>query len=190
MRILIAEDNSLTRMSIALIVENLGYEACGMASDGAEAVKMAANLKPDLILMDINMPGKNGLEALQEISASNDIPCIFVTAYANDSFIKSAAHLGAVGYVTKPVTEEQLRAQIKMGLSQKETLGAAQREAAHYKNALEERKVIERAKGILMDRAGIKEGEAMKRLQKISRDKNQKLIDVAREIVKADELFK
>lgn len=190
MRILIAEDNSLTSLGISMIVERLGHEVIGISSDGQEAIKQAIEQRPDLILMDINMPKKNGLEALEEINKAVSIPCIFITAYSDEAFIKGAAHLNAIGYVTKPVSEAQLKAQIELGIHQQGKLRAARAEAFHYKQALSERKLVERAKGILMDRLGIKEAEAMHRLQKKCRDQGKKIAVVAEEIINADKLIR
>ena len=190
MRVLIAEDNNLTILGVSLIVEKLGHEVVAVASDGKEAVELILKERPDLVLMDINMPEKSGIEVLEIVRQEVDTPCIFITAYSDENFIKEASRLGAIGYVIKPVTEEQLKAQIELGIHQKQHLDEARNETSYYKQALKERKTIERAKGILMDRLQIKEAEAMRRIQKRSRDENKKMIVVAQEIIKADNYFK
>ena len=190
MRVLIAEDNNLTILGVSLIVEKLGHEVVAVASDGKEAVELILKERPDLVLMDINMPEKSGIEVLEIVRQEVDTPCIFITAYSDENFIKEASRLGAIGYVIKPVTEEQLKAQIELGIHQKQHLDEARNETSYYKQALKERKTVERAKGILMDRLQIKEAEAMRRIQKRSRDENKKMIVVAQEIIKADNYFK
>ncbi len=189
MRVLIAEDNSLTLVGLTMMLEKLGHEVVATASDGEEACRKLLEQEVDLALLDINMPKKSGIEVLQTISQKISIPCIFLTAYSDENFIKEASRLGAVGYVIKPVTEEQLKAQIEISISQRMRLQQAAASAAYYKNALAERKLIERAKGILMDRMRLSESDAMKRLQKKSRDENKKLVTVAEDIIRADEVF-
>ena len=188
-RIFVAEDDSIILMGLKMILKHLGHTVVGEAVDGETAIERIFELKPQLLLLDINMPKKSGIEVLQTISQKISIPCIFLTAYSDENFIKEASRLGAVGYVIKPVTEEQLKAQIEISISQRMRLQQAAASAAYYKNALAERKLIERAKGILMDRMRLSESDAMKRLQKKSRDENKKLVTVAEDIIRADEVF-
>lgn len=189
MRILIAEDNSLTLVGLTMMVEKMGHQVVATASDGEEACEKLRNTELDIALLDINMPKKSGMEVLRSLGDELDVPCIFLTAYSDENFIKEASKLGAVGYVIKPVTEEQLKAQIEIGVSQRTRLQEANKSAAFYKHALEERKLIERAKGILMDRLQLREADAMKRMQKKSRDENKRLVTVAEEIIRANEAF-
>lgn len=189
MRILVAEDNSLTLVGLTMMLEKMGHEVVAAVGDGEEACRKLLDTQPDLALLDINMPRKSGIEVLQEVGQQLEIPCIFLTAYSDESFIREASRLGAAGYVMKPVTEEQLRAQIEISVSQKKRLLEANASAAYYKNALAERKLVERAKGILMDRMGLSESEAMKRLQKKSRDENKRIAMIAESIIKANEAF-
>lgn len=119
MRVLIAEDNSLTLVGLTMMLEKLGHEVVATASDGEEACRKLLEQEVDLALLDINMPKKSGIEVLQTISQKISIPCIFLTAYSDENFIKEASRLGAVGYVIKPVTEEQLKAQIEISISQR-----------------------------------------------------------------------
>lgn len=189
MRVLIAEDNSLTLVGLTMMLEKLGHDVVATASDGEEACQKLLSQKIDLALLDINMPKKSGIEVLQTVGKQISIPCIFLTAYSDESFIKEASRLGAVGYIIKPVTEEQLKAQIEISIWQRTRLQQATESAAYYKNALEERKLVERAKGILMERMRLSESDAMKRLQKKSRDENKKLVAVAEDIIRANEAF-
>ena len=190
MRILIAEDNNITMMSLILTCENLGHEVAETASDGAEAVRKALECRPDVMLLDIHMPGKSGLDVLREVSAQRKIPCIFITAYSDEELLNEASKLGAAGYITKPFSESQLKAQIRIGLQQLENYENASQEAEKYRQKLEERKLVERAKGILMTYSNLTEPEAMQKLQKKSRDSNRKLAQVAQEIIRAEELLR
>lgn len=173
-----------------MLIEKLGHEVVMTSCDGKAAVNDALKYRPDLILMDINMPNVNGIEALRCIALNGDFACIFITAYSDESLIQEASALGAVGYVVKPVDERQLKASIDIGMKRFKDIIQARKDVELYRSALEERKTIERAKGILMDRLGLKEAEAMKRLQKRSRDTNTKIIVVAEEIIHADNCFR
>lgn len=189
MRVLIAEDNGLTLVGLEMMLEKMGHEVVATASDGEEAYRKLLSEEPELALLDINMPKMSGIEVLKALGQQIDIPCIFLTAYSDESFVKEAACLGVAGYVLKPVTEDQLRVQIEISVSQKNRLQKANESAAYYKKTLEERKLIERAKGILMERMGLSESEAMKRLQKKSRDENKRLVVIAENIIRANEAF-
>ena len=190
MRVLIAEDDSMVLLGLTMLVEKLNHEVVMTAHDGKSAYEGALKCKPDLILMDINMPTLNGIEALRLLAMHGDFACVFITAYSDNSFIEEASSLGAVGYVVKPVDERQLHASIELGMKRYNDTLLARKEANHYRNALEERKTIERAKGILMERLGIKEVEAMKRLQKRSRDTNTTILIIAEDIIHADKCFR
>ncbi|WP_207634168.1 ANTAR domain-containing response regulator [Halalkalibacter urbisdiaboli] len=190
MRVLIAEDEYLCLVGLKSNIEDLGHQVVGVATDGLQAVEMAIEKKPDLVITDINMPSLDGIEALKKINEKLFIPGIIVSGYYDENLIKRATKEGVLYYITKPFEMRDLEIAINIASARFEEFKKLHHELKDTKKALEARKYIEKAKGILMDRMSITEPEAMKRLQKISRDNNQKLVDVANDLIKADSLFK
>ena len=182
-RIFVAEDDSIILMGLKMTLEHLGHTIAGEASDGETAVERIFETKPQLLLLDINMPKKDGLEILEEVHRRASVPAIILTAYPDDALVAKAKGLGAYGYLIKPVLEEQLKTAIEMAMGRHQDLRNAKRAAQQAERALSDRKKIERAKGILMDSFGLKEADAQKALQKKSRDQNKKLAEVAEEII-------
>jgi two-component system, response regulator PdtaR len=189
LRILLAEDEYLVLMGIKSYVEKLGHEVVGIATDGAKAVELAIEEKPDLVIMDINMPNLDGIDAIKKINETLFIPSIIVSGYHDEKLINRATEEGVLYYLLKPVDMGDLKIAINISLSRFEEFKKLQDELNSTKNALEARKHIEKAKGILMERMNLKEAEAMKRLQQMSRDKNKKLVVIAKELIEADALF-
>jgi AmiR/NasT family two-component response regulator len=189
LRILLAEDEYLVLMGIKSYVEKMGHQVVGTASDGLKAVELAIEKKPDLVIMDINMPYLDGIDAIKKINETLFIPSIIVSGYHDEKLINRATEEGVLYYLLKPIDIEDLKIAINISLSKFEEIKKLQDELKSTKNALEARKHIEKAKGILMDRMNLKEVEAMKRLQKMSRDKNKKLVVIANELIEADALF-
>lgn len=188
--ILIGEDEYLCLLGVRTIIENLGHNVVGEASDGEALVVLANAIKPDLILVDINMPKKDGIEAIKTINKNLFIPSIIISGYHDEDMIKRASEEGVLYYLVKPVDEKDLKIAINIAMSKFDEIKSLHEELDNTKKILEARKKIEHAKGILMDRMKLKEGDAMKKLQKMSRDKNIKLIDVAQQIISAEEIFK
>ncbi|MBS4208126.1 response regulator [Bacillus sp. FJAT-50079] len=189
LRILLAEDEYLVLMGIKAYVEELGHQVIGIATDGLKAVELAIEKEPDLVIMDINMPNLDGIDAIKQINKKLFIPSIIVSGYHDEKLISRATEEGVLYYLLKPIDIEDLKIAINISLSRFEEFMKLQDELKNTQNALEARKHIEKAKGILMDRMNIKEAEAMKRLQKMSRDKNKKLVIIAKELIEADALF-
>jgi response regulator NasT len=190
LRVLIAEDEYLVLLGLKKNVEKLGHNVIGIANDGEKAVELALAEKPDLVIMDINMPYLDGIEAIKKINEKLFIPSIIVSGYHDEELIKRATEEGVLYYLLKPVDIQDLKIAINISLAKFEEFKKLQHELKDVKNALDARKHIEKAKGILMDRLNLKEAEAMKRLQKMSRDKNKKLVLVAKELIEADSLFR
>jgi AmiR/NasT family two-component response regulator len=188
-RIMIAEDEQLVLMGLRKAVEMLGYEVVGEAIDGEEAIELAVEVKPDLILMDINLPVLNGLEAARRINRCMSIPIIIVTGYSQLKLIEKAEQVGVCGYLVKPVDEDDLRPAIRMGMHAFQKTQLLEDKLKEVTQKLEDRKVIEKAKGIIQRRRNLDEDEAMRFLQKRSRDTNTRLVDVARQIIAADRLL-
>src|ERR1051326_1832947 len=173
-RALICEDVGVTVLQIRKALLKAGYEVVGEAVEGRKAIEMAKDLKPDLILMDINMPGPiDGITATREILSAQPVPIIMLTAYSDDDYVDAALDAGACAYLVKPITSEQLLPAIKTAMTRFQDLQAALHEATDLKDALETRKLVERAKGILMERKSLAESDAFRSLQKMSRDNCQ-----------------
>lgn len=189
-RALICEDEGVTVMQIRKALLRAGYEVVGEAVEGKMAVQLAQELKPDLILMDINMPGSiDGIAATREILHNQPVPIIMLTAYSDDNYVDNALDAGACAYMVKPITSEQLLPAIKLAIARFHALQLSIEEATDLREALETRKLVERAKGILMDRQQLPEADAFRRIQKISRDKCQTMRQTATDIIKANELL-
>ena len=168
MRILIAEDETIIRLDLRALLERAGHEVVGEARDGGEAVALAERLHPDLVVMDVKMPQLDGIEAARRIMAARPVPIVMLTAYAQPELVERAAAAGAFGFLVKPFREPDLLPAIATARSRFAELEAARAEAASLTEALETRKVLERAKGMLMAREGLDEQAAFERLRKAS----------------------
>ncbi len=188
-RILIAEDEALIAMSVKAQLEDLGYAVIGQASTGVEALALAHSLNPDLALVDIKMPKMDGLEASQYLIHDLGIPVVLLTAYSEKNFITRAREVGVQAYLVKPITEADLTPAIELALTTHHHLQEMQDKVHSLETALAERKLIERAKGILMDRLKLTEEDSMRRLQREARSQNKKLAEVARSVIAASKLF-
>lgn len=188
-KIYIAEDESIILMNFKMILQQLGYEVVGSAVNGEKALKDILELKPDLLLLDINMPRLDGISLFESVSKAYDAACIFITGHFSEAFVEKAKKAGALGYLIKPVDEKQLKASIEVAVARFDERCILRDETEKLRADLSDRKYIERAKGILMDSFGMKEGEAMARLQKLSRDKNKKLAVIARELIEKEKIM-
>jgi response regulator NasT len=189
LRILIADDESIRLMSLRKQLAALGHRVVAEASSGEQAVALAEATQPDLAILDIKMPVLDGIEAAQQITAARPIPIILLTAYNETELVERAAQASIAAYLMKPVAEEDLLPAITLALRRFRQFEALRREVSDLREALEARKLIERAKGILMHRLGLSEDEAFRRLQRQSQDSNRKLAEVAEAIVMADRLL-
>jgi len=189
LRILIADDESIRMMSLRKQLVTLGHRVIAEASNGEEAAALAATTQPDLAILDIKMPVMDGIEAAQQITRSRPIPIILLTAYNEAELVERAAQANISAYLMKPVAEEDLLPAITLALIRFRQFEALRREVSDLREALEARKIIERAKGILVRRLDLTEEEAFRRLQKQSQDSNRKLAEVAEAIVMADRLL-
>ena len=188
-KIYIAEDESIILMNFKMILQQLGYEVVGSSVNGEKALKDILELKPDLLLLDINMPRLDGISLFESVSKAYDAACIFITGHFSEAFVEKAKKAGALGYLIKPVDEKQLKASIEVAVARFDERCILRDETEKLRADLSDRKYIERAKGILMDSFGLKEGEAMARLQKLSRDKNKKLAVIARELIEKEKIM-
>ncbi len=189
LRVLIADDESIRLMSLGSQLTSLGHKVVAEATRGDEAVQLAAEKKPDLAILDIKMPVMDGIEAAERITQARPIPIILLTAYSEAQLVERAARANISAYLMKPVAEDDLLPAITLALTRFKEFESLRREVADLREALEVRKVVEKAKGILMRRLDLSEEEAFKRLQKQSQDTNRKLQEVAEAIVMADRMF-
>lgn len=185
LRILIADDEAIRVMTLRTQLRALGFEVVAEATNGREAVELAARCEPDLAILDIKMPELDGIAAARQITAQRPIPVILLTAYSEPELVERATEAGVFAYLVKPVSEEDLLPTILLARARFEEFRLLQREVADLREALEARKIIERAKGILMKRLGISEAEAFRRMQVQSQKENKKLVEIARAIVTA-----
>jgi response regulator NasT len=189
-RILIAEDDPVIALALTERVRSLGHEPLGPVGDGAQAVAEATATRPDLYLFDIEMPELDGLEAAAELTARGlGRPVVVITGIDDRGLIERSVSTGAGAYLTKPVDTRELEAAISLAAARHAELEELQAEVVDTKQALEERKVIERAKGLLMKALALPEPDAFRRLQLAARERNLRLVDVARAIVEQQDIL-
>jgi response regulator NasT len=189
LRVLIADDEALRLLSLRQQLEGMGHQVVGEATTGDEAVSLARELKPDLLIMDIRMPGLDGIDAAKQITAERPVPIVLVTAYSEKALAERAADAGIFAYLMKPVSEADLLPAIILAASRFEEFRELRKEIEDLREALEARKLIEQAKGILMNRRNLTEQEAFRRMQLQSQNENRKLVDIARAIIMADKML-
>jgi len=182
-RILIAEDETIIRLDLRELLEAAGFEVCAEARDGVEAVELAASEQPDLAVLDVKMPRLDGIEAARRILEAQAIPIVMLTAYGQDELVSRAVEAGVFGYLVKPFRESDLLPAIRTARARHEELAALREEADSLAEALAARKVIEQAKGLLMEREGLSEQDAFARLRKASQVSGRPLKVVAEAVV-------
>jgi len=187
-RILIADDESLILMDLREMLTTLGYLIVGEASDGQSAVNMARELKPDLVIMDVMMPALDGIEAAKLLTAERIAPVLLLTAYSQTDLVERAKEAGVVGYLVKPFRESNLAPAIEVTMARFEEFETLRKEVDDLKETLETRKLVDRAKGILMSTQGLNEQDAFRRIQKMSMNTRRPMKDIAEAIVLASEV--
>ena len=186
LRVLVADDESLRVMSLRGQLESIGHKVVAEAANGKEAVSLARELKPDLAILDIKMPEMDGIEAAQTITQERPIPIILLTAFSEKELAERAAEANVAAYLMKPVSEHDLLPAIALAVSRFKEFQALHQEVDDLRDALETRKLVERAKGILMRRLNLTEEEAFRRMQRRSQNENKKLGEIANAIITAD----
>jgi two-component system, response regulator PdtaR len=179
MRVLIAEDETIIRLDLRALLEGAGFDVCGEARDGLEAVALARSLEPDVAILDVKMPRLDGIEAAKRIIDERPIPIVMVTAYGQDELVSRAVEAGVFGYLVKPFREQDLLPAIRAARARHDELAALREEVDSLSDALAARKAIERAKGLLMQKEGISEQEAFERLRRASQISGRPLKVVA-----------
>ncbi len=188
-RVVIADDESIRLMSLKTQLESLGLQVIGEAANGRQAVDLIMKLKPDMAILDIKMPDMDGLEAAKAIASQYPIPVILLTAYSERTLAERAIEAGVFAYLMKPVSEEDLLPTILLARSRFQEFQDLRKGMSDLKEALETRKLVERAKGILMERRNLSEAEAFRRMQIQSQNENKKLADIAQAIIMADRML-
>jgi AmiR/NasT family two-component response regulator len=191
MRILIAEDDPVIALGLAQRLAQLGHEPLGPAHDGVQALAAARADPPDLYLFDIDMPRLDGLAAAQALSNEGlRRPVVVITGVQDPELIDRSIASGVSAYLSKPIDDLELEAAIRLAAARHGEFLALEAEVDRAHQALEDRKLVERAKGMLIDALGLGEAEAFTRIQRAARDRNLRLADIAREIVQQSEIIK
>jgi len=185
LRILIAEDETIIRLDLADLLTRAGHEVCATARDGIEAVELAREREPELAILDVKMPRLDGIEAARRILDERPIPIVMLTAYGQDELVARAVEAGVFGYLVKPFRESDVLPAIQTARARHDELTALREEADSLGEALAARKSIERAKGLLMEREGLSEGDAFVRLRKASQLSGKPLRVVAEALIAA-----
>jgi AmiR/NasT family two-component response regulator len=185
-RIVLGEDEALIRLDLKEMLEEEGYEVVGEAGDGESAVRLAKELKPDLVILDIKMPGVDGLAAAERISEDRSAPVLILTAFSQKDLVDRAARARAMGYLVKPFQKSDVVPAMEMALARYEELRALEEEVQDLDERLEARKAIDRAKGLLMDRYAMQEADAFRFMQKAAMDKRLKMAEVAQLVIEGE----
>src|SRR4051812_48520382 len=188
-KVLIADDERPVAAGLQGQLEALGYDVVAVVDDGQRAIEVCRRTLPDVVLMDIEMPGLDGLSAARQIAQDPGTPVIILTAHGHPNLIDQAVQDGVIQYLLKPVTSPALHAAIQTAVAQARELKSLRESVASLELTLRERKLIERAKGILMTRRNLSEPEAFRFLQRQSQDKGMRMAKPAESIVQADEFF-
>ncbi|MHC5024152.1 MAG: ANTAR domain-containing response regulator [Planctomycetota bacterium] len=188
-RLLVADDEHLVASGLTASLRELGFKVLGPAADGEEAIELARELRPDMALLDIRMPRKNGLEAAEVLYRRMGVPVIIFSAYSDPEYIDTSNAIGVFGYLLKPVTDDQLRAGITIAWGRYIDDVVHRSEVGTLKQRLEDRKIVEQAKWIIVKRKGVDEPDAMRLLQRQARNNRRQLADVARSIIENEDLF-
>jgi response regulator NasT len=190
MKVLVADDNPLIALGLAERLRSLGHEPIGPAGDGAEAIELARQNQPDLYLFDIEMPGFDGLEAAERLAGEGlRRPVVVITGVDDPGLIERSIASGVSAYLTKPVDSRELQAALGLAAARHAEFEALEAEVDRAQQALEDRKLVERAKGLLMSALNLSEPDAFRRLQLTARERNLRLAEVAARIVEQQSLL-
>ncbi|AOS62851.1 ANTAR domain-containing response regulator [Actinoalloteichus hymeniacidonis] len=182
-RVVVAEDEALIRLDLVEMLREEGYEVAGEAADGEEAVNLASRLRPDLVILDVKMPKVDGIEAASRIAGDRIAPVVILTAFSQRDLVERARDAGAMAYLVKPFAKRDLIPAVELAMSRFSELRALEGEVADLQERLETRKLIERAKGILMKNQSLSEPEAFRWIQRTAMDRRTTMKAVAAAVV-------
>jgi len=182
-RVVIAEDETLIRMDLAEMLGEEGYDVVGQAGDGARAVELAEELRPDLVIVDVKMPVLDGIAAAERVAGQRIAPVVILTAFSQRELVERARDAGAMAYLVKPFSKSDLVPAIEMAVSRFAELNALEHEVADLNDRLETRKAVDRAKGVLQKELGISEPDAFRWIQKTAMDLRLSMRQVSEGVV-------
>lgn len=188
LRVVIADDESIIRLDLKETLQRMGHRVVAEAGDGRTAVQLVRRHRPDLVILDVKMPELDGVDAAKEIAGHRLAPVLLLTAYSQQDLVRRAMEAGVFSYVVKPFTESDLLPAIGVAIARFREFSAIAEQAASLSAALETRKLVDRAKGILMDRHDLKEQEAFRRIQQQSMNTRKSMREIAEAIIIASEL--
>lgn len=185
LKIIIADNESIIRMDLKEMLEEAGHEVIGESFNGLKAIELTQKLKPDLVIMDIKMPEMDGITAAKIISDKKLAPVILLTAFSQQNIVEKAKKSGVLAYLVKPITSNNLFPAIEIAMSRFEEIKQLEAQLDNVKNSLEMRKLLDRAKGIIMTAYNLSEQEAYRRIQKYSMAKQKTIKEVAEAIIRS-----
>ncbi len=185
LRVVIAEDEALIRLDLKEMLEEEGYVVAGEAADGEAAAEMTERLRPDLVIMDVKMPGLDGISAAERIASQHLAPVVILTAFSQRDLVQRARDAGAMAFLVKPFTKADLAPAIEIAVSRFQEISALEAEVGSLRERLEVRKLLDRAKGLIQAERGITEAEAFRWIQKTSMDRRMTMRAVAEEVLQA-----
>jgi two-component system, response regulator PdtaR len=186
-RVIIADDESVIRADLREMLTTLGYLVVGEVGDGLSAVNLARELKPDVVIMDIKMPNMDGIDAAKILTQEKIAPVLLLTAYSQRDLVDRAREAGVVGYLVKPFREQEIAPAIDIALARFQEFRELEKQVGDLKETLETRKIVDRAKGLLMDQQGLTEAEAFRKIQKMSMNTRKPMKEIAEAIILAQE---
>ncbi len=187
-RVLIAEDEALIRLDLKEMLEEEGYDVCGEAGDGETAVRLAAELRPDLVILDVKMPVLDGISAAEQIAGQRLAPVVILTAFSQRDLVERARESGAMAYLVKPFQKKDLLPTIEMARSRFAEILSLESEVSDLQGRLETRKVVERAKGVLQTEHGLTEPDAFRWIQRTSMNRRLTMRAVAEQVLTGESL--
>lgn len=182
-RVVVAEDEAVIRLDIVEMLREVGYDVVGEAADGESAIRLAEELRPDLVVMDIKMPVLDGISAAERIAKARIAPVVLLTAFSQKELVERARDAGAMAYVVKPFTSNDLVPALEIALSRHAEITALESEIADMTDRFETRKLVERAKSLLISNMGLSEPEAFRWIQKTSMDRRLTMREVAETVL-------
>lgn len=182
-RVVVAEDEALIRLDVVESLEDAGYRVVGQAANGDEAVELARSERPGVVIMDVKMPGSDGIAAAKTITEEGIAPVVMLTAFSQQSLVKEASDAGAMAYVVKPFIPEKLFPAIEVAMARFDQMTELKKQITDLKKRFTARKKVDRAKGLLMENMGLSEAEAFRWIQKTSMDRRLTMEEVADAVI-------